>query len=276
VRPAFAFGTSHLEQRIVAMTARPSQYRWFRRIGSASVVTVALVAACTTELPTAADVAKMDAKSATARMLPADGDVEYRVDGVASSKAAADAIASEQISSVAVVRGTKSSPHSVIDIKLKRDSLRSVATVGKSARSADSVVLVADTLVLRAQGAEILAVNPAGVQARVMADSAIKVAGAGTGTRIRIRGHATNEPLTIVDGFLRTPLVGQPTANAAAEPLVLVDGVVRNGDGSGKSGLDGLKPESIASIEVFKGPSAATMSTDPRAKNGIIKITLKH
>ncbi|MBC8088177.1 MAG: M56 family metallopeptidase, partial [Phycisphaerae bacterium] len=49
--PAFSWGTSHLEQRLVAMTARPKRFRTARRIASGVVVATALLAAASAELP---------------------------------------------------------------------------------------------------------------------------------------------------------------------------------------------------------------------------------
>jgi hypothetical protein len=37
-----------------------------------------------------------------------------------------------------------------------------------------------------------------------------------------------------------------------------------------------LDPSRIATIDVVKGPTTMQQSTDPRAVNGLIRITLKH
>lgn len=85
----------------------------------------------------------------------------------------------------------------------------------------------------------------------------------GGGTRIRIRGSnsvsLSNEPLIYVDGV-----------RFNNDPVSLSIGV----GGQDPSALNDLNPEEIESIEIVKGPSAATLyGTD--AANGVIRITTK-
>jgi len=85
----------------------------------------------------------------------------------------------------------------------------------------------------------------------------------GVGSRIRIRGSSSislsNEPLLYVDG-------------------IRVDGRSRGGGiytgGQESSRLDDFNPEDIESIEIIKGPSAATLY-GTEAANGVIRITTK-
>ena len=85
----------------------------------------------------------------------------------------------------------------------------------------------------------------------------------GTGARIRIRGNSSlnlsNEPIYVIDGIRMTSNQGSiGFGTGGAEPSRLGD----------------LNPEEIESIEVVKGPSAATLyGTD--AANGVIVITTK-
>lgn len=58
----------------------------------------------------------------------------------------------------------------------------------------------------------------------------------------------------------------QPFAGA-----VTIDGVA-----SDLAAMKAIDPSQIASVDVFKGPAALEQSTDPRAKDGLIRITLKH
>ncbi|MBO6620399.1 MAG: SusC/RagA family TonB-linked outer membrane protein [Balneola sp.] len=85
----------------------------------------------------------------------------------------------------------------------------------------------------------------------------------GMGTRIRIRGSNS--------------------ASLSNEPVIYVDGVRINNDpnsisfetgGQAPSRLGDLNPENIESIEVIKGPSAATLYGSVAA-NGVIRITTK-
>ena len=52
--------------------------------------------------------------------------------------------------------------------------------------------------------------------------------------------------------------------------LVVIDGVVRDG-----SALHSITPDGIAQVDVIKGEAAAQLYDDPRAANGVIRITTK-
>ena len=102
------------------------------------------------------------------------------------------------------------------------------------------------------------------LQARSAGVTILPSAGStGAGTRIRIRG--ANSP------------------SLSNEPLIYVDGVKVNGNSnSGLLGTGGqlpsrindLNPEEIESIEIVKGPSAATLY-GTEAANGVVRITTK-
>ena len=85
----------------------------------------------------------------------------------------------------------------------------------------------------------------------------------GTGSRVRIRGqnslNLANDPIYVIDGIRMTSDIGSN----------------RYGTGGGNASRVGdINPEEIESIEVVKGPSAATLyGTD--AANGVIVITTK-
>jgi TonB-linked SusC/RagA family outer membrane protein len=85
----------------------------------------------------------------------------------------------------------------------------------------------------------------------------------GTGTKIRIRGansvSLTNEPLIVIDGAYTT---------RGTNSLSIGTG------GQAPSRLNDLNPEDIQSIEVVKGPSAATLYGGDAA-NGVIVVTTK-
>ncbi len=85
----------------------------------------------------------------------------------------------------------------------------------------------------------------------------------GSGTRIRIRGansiSLSNEPLVYVDGI---------RVETGVSSLSVGTG------GQAPSRLDDLNPEDIESIEIIKGPSAATLY-GTEAANGVIRITTK-
>jgi TonB-linked SusC/RagA family outer membrane protein len=96
---------------------------------------------------------------------------------------------------------------------------------------------------------------------------------AGSGPRIRIRGAnsatESNDPIVFIDGVRVDGTPGQ--ANAFGLPVQF--GLPTNGF-SVPSRLNDLNPEEIESIEIVKGPSAATLyGTD--AANGVIVIKTK-
>jgi TonB-linked SusC/RagA family outer membrane protein len=83
----------------------------------------------------------------------------------------------------------------------------------------------------------------------------------GTGARIRIRGanslSLSNEPIWIIDGVRMTSDFAGPGTGG--------NGAARTGD---------INPDEIESVEIVKGPSAATLyGTD--AANGVIVVTTK-
>ncbi|HEU5219837.1 MAG TPA: SusC/RagA family TonB-linked outer membrane protein [Gemmatimonadales bacterium] len=86
----------------------------------------------------------------------------------------------------------------------------------------------------------------------------------GAGTRIRIRGansvSLSNEPIIVVDGI---------KVNTDASSSTLGTG------GQSPSRLNDINPDEIESIEIVKGPSAATLY-GTQAANGVIRITTKH
>ena len=85
----------------------------------------------------------------------------------------------------------------------------------------------------------------------------------GTGTKIRIRGansiSLTNEPLIVIDGAY---------TDRGTNSLSIGTG------GQAPSRLNDLNPEDIQSIEVVRGPSAATLYGGDAA-NGVIVVTTK-
>jgi TonB-linked SusC/RagA family outer membrane protein len=87
----------------------------------------------------------------------------------------------------------------------------------------------------------------------------------GAGSRIRIRGLSSaslsNDPLVYVDGIKVE--IGTPA----------LDGTVYIGGGR-PSFLNDLNPDEIESMEIVKGPSAATLY-GTQAANGVIRITTK-
>lgn len=86
----------------------------------------------------------------------------------------------------------------------------------------------------------------------------------GGGSRIRIRGTSSlslsNNPIYVIDGVRVEGTTGSSTVSVG---------------GTTPSRIDDINPEEIASIEVVRGPSAATLY-GTAAANGVIVITTKH
>jgi TonB-linked SusC/RagA family outer membrane protein len=85
----------------------------------------------------------------------------------------------------------------------------------------------------------------------------------GTGAQVRIRGASSlslsNDPIVYIDGV-------RMNSDAA-------DGPVQRG-GGGASRINDIDPENIESIEIIKGPAAATLY-GTEASNGVIQIITK-
>ncbi|MGV3707749.1 MAG: M56 family metallopeptidase [Gemmatimonas sp.] len=281
--PAFSWGTSHLERRLVAMTPHRTRFATARRMGSAAVIGLSLVAACQSEMPTAAEVEAMDVAAVTHRVQRATDSTVYFVDNVATSKEQAMAIASDEIGSVEVKRAG-SDGVSEIRVKVLSDSVKLLRKM--DAVKADSGIVVANVR-RRVAGAEIRAdsvvvsklervvpdrqvslqgVRADGVNFLVRSDSAPLAAMASTpcggnttytganGSRIRIRGQSSQQ--TVAD----CPM-----------PVIILDGVRIEG---GKNALQNLDPNVIERIEILKGASAMQLY-GPDAANGVINITRK-
>ena len=91
----------------------------------------------------------------------------------------------------------------------------------------------------------------------------------GTGTRIRIRGSnsvsLSNEPLYYIDGIR---MESAPTSSS------LDIGGFGQGLGAAPSRINDINPDDIESIEIVKGPAAATLY-GIQASNGVVRITTK-
>jgi TonB-dependent SusC/RagA subfamily outer membrane receptor len=107
--PAFSYHASHLERRLITMTSRPSQFLRSRRIGSGLLAAVALLAACESQLPTAAELQNMDVKGVETRVAQVTKldttKVLYLVDGKQVSRADANALSADKIATVNVLGG---------------------------------------------------------------------------------------------------------------------------------------------------------------------------
>jgi beta-lactamase regulating signal transducer with metallopeptidase domain len=108
--PALADEPSHLERRLIAMTSRRPRFAAARGATLAALALGATLAACEAALPTAAEVDRMDAASATDRaqrmkvLSEDDSLTSFTIDGEAATAEQANLLAPEQIAAVEVVR----------------------------------------------------------------------------------------------------------------------------------------------------------------------------
>ncbi|HEU4588171.1 MAG TPA: TonB-dependent receptor [Gemmatimonadales bacterium] len=100
----------------------------------------------------------------------------------------------------------------------------------------------------------------------------------GDPARLRLRGASsitqTNDPVIIVDGVRVYYAQSDPKRAGNLAPGSLGQSTASGPSAAAPSPLDQIDPRSVATIEVFKGPSAATMY-GPDAANGVIVITTK-
>jgi TonB-linked SusC/RagA family outer membrane protein len=126
--------------------------------------------------------------------------------------------------------------------------------LGHTVANIDASQVVQESPVTNVQ--EVLAARAPGVQVTLGTQT-------GTGARVRIRGNnslnLSNDPIYVIDGI-------RMTSNSNSSQLFT--------GGGQPSRVGDLNPEEIESIEIVKGPSAATLyGTD--AANGAIIITTK-
>lgn len=107
--PAFSYRASHLERRLRTMTARPARFLAARRVSALLIGSAALLAACGAELPTAAEVERMDVatvESKLGRMVPLDSSkTRFIVDGKVVEERLARDLSADSISTIEVRKG---------------------------------------------------------------------------------------------------------------------------------------------------------------------------
>ncbi len=149
--PAFSHTASHLERRLLAMTARPSRTSAFARLGTLLLASVALLAACESKLPTSAEIDDMTAAGATARAgsyVKLDtARVAYVVNGKQVTKLEAEKIDAGRIASIDV-KGAQDSGKSEVRIRTIETAVSGDTVMLR--RRTDTTVISAGTVKLRA------------------------------------------------------------------------------------------------------------------------------
>ena len=245
--PAFSFHGSSLEQRLVAMTARPARFTALRRATGGLIAAVALIAACESRLPTSAEVEAMDVATAQQQAahltLTESAATRYVVDGKTVTAAEARALPAKRIATIEVSRTSKGDPLT--------DEVRIVTrTPSDSAKQAS-------------EGApDVLHTNPADVKFRMRASAAGGDSLAGEILDSRPRKAW---PGGTVDSL------GPEDASSPRRKfggLLVVDGKIVD-----SAELERIRPEHIRSVEILKGDAAMRAYSDPRAAEGVIKVT---
>lgn len=238
--PALAGSPSTLERRLRAMNARLPRFARLRA-GLLGTLGLALLAsACDTPLPTTAEVQAMDVRDLEARTLvlaptAAGGDVTYFVDGKQVTAEEARALTGDRVVRLEATRAQAQGP-GVVRIYTKPGA--------EGATAAGEVRVTRYT--------ESQATATGGAQAGHGAGSPMIVARDANGVEFRA---SRAEGTTLSGGF---------------EGLLVIDGVI-----SEASALRTMAPDAIERVEVIKGAAATQVYDDPRAAQGVIRITTK-
>ncbi|MEP6778597.1 MAG: M56 family metallopeptidase, partial [Gemmatimonadaceae bacterium] len=305
--PAFAGRASHLERRLLAMTARPGKFNVLRRFGALSVVAFSLVAACESKMPTSAELSQMDAKKVAEKLDKAGVQTEFTVNGKHVTASEAKAIPAERIDGIAIAMSDKARAKSVVNIRLKEFDVVGGAPKSASGKqflalslhdSAGNTRIIADTIVFKPIGG-----NDSIVFAKAFGKD---TAGRGTSFLIKSASRPANDSMSDVDKAPQGKTGAEKTASSRG-PIIIVDGVrmgeveqeqpltesahtairlkstnaadrtivILNGEEVTNARMMALNPDTIATIEVLKGDAARKLYGD-RAVNGVIIIKTKH
>jgi bla regulator protein BlaR1 len=248
IAPALVDARTHLERRVLAMTETNRTRRPLRTLSAAAAALLLSAAACTTDMPTAAQIDEMDVETARTRaaeaglvdLSSADGPV-YVVDGVVVTEAQARALAPEQIEAIEVLKGTAAR-----NVYGYAASAGAVMVRTRSKTPLEEVVVEGQPLPVRTRESE--------GRTRVLHPTTVEGAPAGE--------YRT---------ALRAPAGELQLRERKPAPLIEIDGVLM---GLG-FGMEQIEESSIERIEVVKGAAAQRLYSDPRAVNGVIRITTK-
>ena len=235
--PALADSASHLERRLVAM--KPQRHRFVRaRSGVLAVFAgLAVVVACETQLPTSAEVDNMDVASAEKLA----NKVTFVSDSTATYwidgvQASAEQARALSADQIAQIEFTKAG------MMIDHDKTTLNAEPGAQIHITTKAAAGAPPHFVRVK------VEPQNASPLAAADD--------SGTA----GHR------ILSGANTLRVTGSKTFDG----LLVIDGVV-----STSAALQSLSPDKIQSVEVIKGPAATKLYSDPKAANGVIRVTTK-
>jgi hypothetical protein len=221
------------------MTPKRLKYPLIRLIGTTALASLAVLAACESKLPTAEDVNNMTARTATTaagQMTILDtANVVYFVNGRMATKDEAEKIAAEQIATVNVTK--RGAQGGEVRI-VTRDASKALAEAGYTK---DSMAPTRVTFLTRGDSVTVTA-----------------------GSKDLHEGRKADP--VFLTGSKRADESKQQPFNG----LLIVDGVITDA-----SAMNSIAPDRILTVDVIKGVAATQQYSDPRAVNGVIKITTK-
>jgi hypothetical protein len=266
--PALAGSPSILERRLRAMTMRLPRYARLRASLFGVVATAALASACEAPLPTSAEIERMDVADVEARageLALASGSTTYLVDGKEVTAEEARALEGDRIERIEVTRAataagtpTRSGKIEIFTILTPSDSS------GRRTRYQTTTEATGPTRVLVDEMVPSVVTTTTGTTGTRVAEGTAD----SEGTRIRISGQNSRLETTRATGGTSQRVTVRGTGSF--EGLLLIDGVE-----TPASAMSNLDPNTIESIDVLKGEAAARAYSDPRAANGVIRITTK-
>jgi hypothetical protein len=251
--PALAGSPSTLERRLRAMTTRLPRFAALRASALGTLGFAALVAACETRMPTAPEVEAMDVAAAELQLrrlqLVAtkaahefeNGKVTYFVNGKEASEEEARALGGDRIARMEMVRAQAGEGAEF------RVTTRLPGAQTGGQHQADRVKGVGEMVLDSVAKEKRYHFRSSGAGGDRVTTLYPSLAAGDTGkARVRVRG------------------------SGGADPLIILDGVPVE-----SSRLNGIDPDQIKEMEVIKGPAAAKLHSDPKAANGVIRITTK-
>jgi bla regulator protein blaR1 len=187
---ALADDSSHLHQRILAMKPVAPRLPFVRASVAGAFTLATILAACTTELPTAAEIDKMDGAKAVQKLsgfaVRDDSVIIYKIDGVRATRAQAQALGADTLENVEI-RKTRDAGSEIL-LKTRRGQLREVVV---DAQRRDSIALRMEVE------------NPAGAGRSIKANGFLTIPDT-MNVQPLSEMMSTKDPLIFIDGVRST------------------------------------------------------------------------
>lgn len=264
--PALAGSPSILERRLRAMTMRLPRYARLRASLFGVLATAALASACETPLPSSAEIETMDVADVEARAgelaLSSGGTTTYFVDGKQVTAEEARAVGGDRIERIEVTRAAMAASRTPGGAgRIEIFSVTPADSSGRQTRYQATAEAAGPTRVFVDELAPSVVTTTTGTRLSTRTAEA-------EGTTVRVSGQNSRlETTGSADGTSHRVTV---RGTGSFDGLLLIDGVE-----TPASAMTSLDPHTIESVEVLKGEAAARAYSDPRAANGVIRVTTK-